>query len=92
MLNEYQIALRQLIERAQRRGKAHDLRFYQVQEDEISDPSLISFRLYQSRAYITEVKVACGISYAHELIPVQAFYFPTLRDILSLRKKYGVNG
>ncbi|RLL19000.1 hypothetical protein [Acinetobacter chengduensis] len=91
MLNEYQIALRQLIERAQRRGKAHDLRFYQVQDDEVHDPSLISYRLYKSRMYVTEVKVACGISYAHELIPVRAYYFPTLRDILALRQKHGVD-
>lgn len=90
MLNEYQIALRQLIELARRRGKAHNLRFYQVQEDEVADPALISYRLYQSDVYVVEVKIACGISYAHELIPVQAFYFPTLQDILRLRLKYEV--
>lgn len=90
MLNEYQIALRQLIELAQRRGKSYQMRYYQVQADEVADPSLVSFRLYQSRAYVTEVKVACGVTYAHELLPMKAFYFPTLQDILRLRKKYEV--
>lgn len=90
MLNEYQIALRQLIELAQRRGKAYQMRQYQIQEDEVADPSLVSLRLYQSRVYVTEVKIACGVTYAHEFLPVKAFYFPTLQDILSLRKKYEV--
>lgn len=90
MLNEYHIALRQLIELAQRRGKAHNLRYYQVQADELADPSLVSFRLYNSRNYVNEVKLACGVSYAHELLPMKAFYFPTLQDIRALRKKYEV--
>lgn len=90
MLNEYQNALRQLIERATRRGTAYNLRLYQIQSDEVADPSLVSFRLYGTRRYITEVKVACGLSYAHELIPEKSFYFPTLQDILSLQKKHGI--
>ncbi len=90
MLNEYLIALRQLIELAQRRGKAHNLRYYQVQADEVGDPSLVSHRLYNSPNYVNEIKLACGVSYAHELLPLKAFYFPTLQDIRLLRKKYGV--
>ncbi|MGK7251020.1 hypothetical protein ACSNOU_18370 [Acinetobacter oleivorans] len=91
LLNEYQIALRQLIERVQRRGKAYNLRYYQIQADEVSDPGLVSFRLYQTWKFIDEVKIACGVSYAHEILPLRAFYFPTYQDILRLRKKYGVN-
>lgn len=90
MINEYQNALRQLIERSIRRGAAYNLRHYQIQADEVADPSLVSFRLYGTRRYMTEVKVACGLSYAHELLPLKSFYFPTLRDILVLQKKYGI--
>jgi hypothetical protein len=90
MLNEYQNALRRLIELAQRKGRSGSLRMYQIQEDEIADPSLVSFRLYGSREYVTEVKIACGISYMHELLPLRAFYFPSLRDILQLRKTHEV--
>jgi hypothetical protein len=90
LLNEYQIALRQLIERVQRRGKSYNLRYYQIQADEVANPGLVSFRLYQSWKYVDEVKIACGVSYAHELLPLKAFYFPTYLDILQLRKKYEV--
>lgn len=90
MMNEYLIALRQLIELAQRRGQAYNLRHYQIQTDEVTDPSLVSFRLYNSRKYVKEVLLACGVSYAHELLPLEAFYFPTLQDIRTLRKKHEV--
>lgn len=90
MMNEYLIALRQLIELAQRRGQAYSLRYYQIQADEVADPSLVSFRLYNNRKYIKEVLLSCGVSYAHEMLPLEAFYFPTLQDIRALRKKYEV--
>lgn len=90
MQNEYRIALRKLLETSIRRGQQYNLRHYQIQVDEVNDPSLVSLRLYDTRKYIDVVLVACGLSYAHELIPVQAFYFPTMQNILQLQKKHGV--
>lgn len=91
MQNEYRIAIRKLLETSARRGQQYNLRHYQVQIDEVNDPSLVSLRLYGTRKYTDVVLVACGLSYAHELLPVQAFYFPTMQDILQLQKKHEVS-
>ncbi|MCK4090671.1 hypothetical protein [Acinetobacter radioresistens] len=90
MQNEYRIAIRKLLETSKRRGQQYNLRHYQIQTDELNDPSLVSLRLYGSRKYVDVVLVACGLSYAHELLPLQAFYFPTLQNILQLQKKHEV--
>lgn len=90
MQNEYRIAIRKLLETSKRRGQQYNLRYYQIQTDELNDPSLVSLRLYGTRNYSDVVLVACGMSYAHELLPLRAFYFPTMQNLLQLQKKYGV--
>lgn len=87
MQNEYRVAIRKLLETSIRRGQQYNLRRYQIQVDEVNDPSLVSLRLYGTRKYSDVVLVACnGLSYAHELIPVQAFYFSHERYFAAAEK------
>lgn len=91
MLNEYHNAIRAHIDLIKRRGKQHELRHYQVQEDETGDASLVSYRVYGSRDYADVIRVACGVSYVHEMLPVKAIYLPTLASIRAIKKRYGVD-
>jgi len=90
MLNEYHNAIRQTIDLAKRRGKSDQLYFYQVNEDEIHDAPLVSPRVYGARIYADVVRVACGVSYVSQPLPIRAIYLPVIGDILKLKKKYGV--
>jgi hypothetical protein len=90
-LNEYHNDIRRLIDKYKvRHGYGGRLFRYQVGEDEIYDPSLISQRMYQTRAHADIVQMCSGVSFAHKPIKVQIIILPTLQQIMTLQKKHGV--
>ena len=91
MRNEFYIALRRHIEvNAKRTGYGGSLTAYEVREDEANDPSLVSQRLYGTRRHGDIIRLACGVSFAHEQLPQKVFLFPSLNAIVQLQKRYGV--
>lgn len=90
MINEYHNAVRKLLDLLKKRGNASQLILYCIGEDEVHDPTLVSFRVYGTRDFSPIVLLACGLSHAHELLPTGNVYLPTLQHIQYMRKKYGV--
>ncbi len=92
MRNEFYNAIRRHIEMsANKTGFGGSLVAYQIGEDEIYDASLVSLRLYKTRVHSDVVRLACGVSFAHEPLPQQIVLMPSLNAIVKLQKKYGVS-
>ncbi|OTG87930.1 hypothetical protein B9T34_16300 [Acinetobacter sp. ANC 3813] len=91
MRNEFYIAIRRHIEvNAKRTGYGGSLTAYEIGEDEINDPSLVSQRLYGTRQHSDIVRLSCGTSFTHEPLPQKVFLFPSLNAIIQLQKRYEV--
>lgn len=91
MRNEFYNAIRRHIENsANKTGFGGSLTAYQIGEDEIYDASLVSLRVYQTRVHSDIVRLACGVSFAHEPLPQKLVLLPSLNAIVKLSKKYGV--
>lgn len=91
-LNEYHNDIRRLINKNKKRhGYGAVLFVYQVGRDEIYDASLVSQRAYKSRNHGDIVRIASGVSFAHESLPIQRIFLPNLAQIIALQKKHGVN-
>lgn len=92
MRNEFYNAIRRHIEaNAKRTGYGGSLIAYQVGEDEIYDASLVSLRAYRTRLHSDVVRLACGVSFAHEPLPQKLVLLPSLNAIVQLQKKYEVS-
>ncbi|WP_111857851.1 hypothetical protein [Acinetobacter sp. CFCC 10889] len=90
-LNEYHTDIRRLINKNKKRhGYGGFLFAYQIGRDEIYDPSLISQRVYQTRSHGDVVRIASGVSFAHEPLPQNIIILPKLAQIIALQRKYGV--
>ncbi|MBU3847891.1 MAG: hypothetical protein H9855_13140 [Candidatus Acinetobacter avistercoris] len=91
MRNEFYNALRRHIEiNALRTGYGGSLMPYQIGEDEIYDASLVSLRVYKTRMHSDVVRLACGVSFAHEPLPLKIVLLPSLNAVVTLQKKFGV--
>lgn len=91
MRNEFYNALRRHIEiNASRTGYGGSLMPYQIGEDEIYDASLVSLRVYKTRMHSDVVRLACGVSFAHEPLPLKIVLLPSLNAVVTLQKKFGV--
>jgi len=91
MRNEFYNAIRRHIEiSANKTGFGGSLTAYQIGEDEIHDASLVSLRVYQTRVHSDIVRLACGVSFAHEPLPQKLILLPSLNAIVQISKKYGV--
>ena len=90
MINEYRNAIRDLIERLKRQGDIRNVILWQVQDDEVHDPTLLSLRAFGSRGYADEVLIACGASGIWEALPKQKILLPKPLFIHQVRKKYGI--
>lgn len=92
MRNEFYNAIRRHIEmNANKTGYGGSLINYQIGEDEIYDASLVSLRVYRTRVHSDVVRLACGVSFAHEPLPEKLVLLPSLNAIVQLQKKYEVN-
>lgn len=92
MRNEFYNAIRRHIEmNANKTGYGGSLINYQIGEDEIYDASLVSLRVYKTRVHSDVVRLACGVSFAHEPLPEKLVLLPSLNAIVQLQKKYEVN-
>ena len=90
-LNEYHNDIRRLIDKYKsRHGYGGRLFRYQVGNDELYDPSLISQRMYKTRAQADVVRLVTGVSFAHEALNIKIIILPTLQQIIALQKKHGV--
>ena len=91
MRNEFYNALRRHIEVNEKRtGYGGSLVVHQIGEDEVNDPSLVSLRVYGTRIHSDVVRLACGTSFTHELLPLKPVLLPSLNAVVTLQKKYGV--
>lgn len=92
MRNEFYNAIRRHIEmNASKTGYGGSLIRYEIGEDEIYDASLVSLRAYQTRFHADVVRLACGVSFAHEPLPMGLVLLPSLNAIVQLQKKFEVN-
>lgn len=92
MRNEFYNAIRRHIEmNANKTGYGGSLINYQIGEDEIYDASLVSLRVYKTRVHSDVVRLACGVSFAHEPLPEKLVLLPSLNAIVQLQKKYEVS-
>lgn len=91
MFNDYRNAIRDLIDLLRRRGQSIQYISWQVNVDEVNDPTLLSFRAYGSREYSDVVMVACGTSFIFEQLPETEIILPTLLQIRQLRTLYGLS-
>lgn len=92
MRNEFYNALRRHIEvNASKTGYGGSLIAYQIGEDEVFDASLVSLRAYQTRVHSDVVRLACGVSFAHEPLPMKLVLLPSLKAIVQLQKKFEVS-
>lgn len=88
--NAYRNAIRDLIELLKARGTSNQMIAWQIGEDEINDPTLVSLRAYGSRDHAAVVMVACGTSGIWESLPRAVVIMPQLAQVLQLRRKYGI--
>lgn len=89
MIHEFHIAVRESVEREKKRSLiSKKIVLYQIGEDELLDHGLVSLRLYKTRKYQDVVRVCCGKSFAHEKLPLGMFYFPSVVELLRLKKLY----
>lgn len=89
MINEYHNAIRTYVEQEKHRAILSDgLLLYQTEEDETYDHTLVSQRVYGSRQHHDVVRVCLGLSFPHEPVPQGLFFFPDLKTVLKLRRKY----
>lgn len=87
MIQEFHNALRQLVEMEKKRSLiSKKIVLYQIGEDELLDHGLVSQRLYKTRKYHDVVRVCCGCSFAHEKLPHEMVFFPSLKELLRLKK------
>lgn len=82
-------AVRRFVEQERKRSLiSNKLILWEVGQDESLDHTLLSKRLYGSRKYSDVVAVCCGVSFAFEPIPCRAYYFPTLAELIKIKKVY----
>jgi hypothetical protein len=88
MINEYRNAIRDHINRLIKQGKLNQLIVWDIQHDEAQDPTLLSLRMYGSRAYTDVIQVACGTSGIWEKLPVKRIAVPLIAEVLKFRREY----
>ena len=88
MINEYRNAIRDHINRFIEQGKLNQLIVWDIQYDEAKDPTLLSLRVYGSRAYTDVIQVACGTSDIWEQLPINRIAVPLIADVLRFRREY----
>lgn len=91
MRNEYHNAVRRFINTNTAKANFGARVFqYQIGEDEVHDPSLVSLRAYGTRSHSDIVVLACGNSFSFEPLPLNIIILPDLPVLVSLQKRYGV--
>jgi hypothetical protein len=88
--NAYRNAIRDLIELIKARGTSSQMIAWQIGEDEVNDPTLVSLRAYGSREHADVVMVACGVSGIWEPLPPIIIVMPKLLQVQQLRRQYGL--
>ena len=88
MINEYRNAIRDHINRLIKQGKLNQLIVWDIQHDEAQDLTLLSLRMYGSRAYTDVIQVACGTSGIWEKLPVKRIAVPLIADVLKFRREF----
>ncbi|WP_151765780.1 hypothetical protein [Acinetobacter colistiniresistens] len=89
MIHEFHNAVRKSVELEKKRSTiSKRIVLYTIGEDETLDHGLVSQRLYKTRNYQDVVRICCGISFAHEPLPIEMFYFPSVAELLRLKKLY----
>ena len=92
MINDYQNAIRHLIEKLKKRGLTGQYIRWQINKDEIHDPTLVSLRAYGSREHANVVMVACGTSGIWEALPRIEIILPTMLQITQLQQQFNRDG
>lgn len=89
MIHEFHNAVRQIVEREKKRSAiSKKIILYNIGEDELLDHGLVSLRLYSTRKYHDVVRICCGKSFAHEPLMLGMYFFPSLPELLRLKKQF----
>lgn len=84
-MNEYLIAIRDLITLLKNKGKSGQFLRWNVMPDEVYDATLVSFRAYGSREYSNVVMVAAGTNSIADPLPNDILILPTLMQIRQIQ-------
>lgn len=88
--NEYLNALRHHMAQVLRLGNPSNFIAYQIQEDEVYDPLLLSYRVYGTTTY-SEVVLCCAeVDGVYEPLPLKKIALPPLNVIHMLRRDWGI--
>lgn len=90
-MNEYLNAIRNYCELQRRRGRAGQFVLYQILPDEVSDPTLVSQRVYGVRSNANVVMIAAGTNGIWEELPQQEIILPTPAQLQQIKRLYGVD-
>lgn len=88
MINDYRNAIRDHIRQQKNAGNLARLIIWDVQTDEMTDPTLLSLRAYGSRDHVDAVLVAAGCSGIWEKLEQTRIALPTLVDLIQLARDY----
>lgn len=88
MINDYRNAIRDHINQMKKSGSIGRLIVWDVQTDEVTDPTLLSLRAYGSRDHADAVMVAAGSSGIWEKLEQTRIALPTLVDLIQLARDY----
>lgn len=92
MINDYQNAVRDLIQKLKKRGLPGQYIRWQINKDEVNDPTLVSVRAYGSRDHADVVMVACGTSGIWEELPREEIILPTMLQLIQLQQQFNQVG
>lgn len=90
--NTYRTAILQLIAQLRARGRSGQYILYQVMPDELTDPTLISWRAYATRSYADVVMISAGQSSIDDPVPVGELLLPVGPVVAQLKRLHGVTG
>lgn len=91
MQNAYRNAIRTHIEQMINIGSRQNLIIYRILNDEETDPTLVSLRVYGTPKHADVVMVCAGVSGIWESLPVgQKIGLPTAINVANLRREWNI--
>lgn len=88
MINTYHNAIRDLVATAIRKGKTGTIVRHYVGVDEVYDPTLIAFRVYNNWQDADVIMICAGTNAIWQPLPERVIFLPTPMQLFVLKKKY----
>lgn len=91
MLNSYLNDIRKHIDQIVQIGNISNFHIYDVSLDEVNDPFLLSYRIYNTYKHYDVVLIACGVNGIWEPLPKKRIVLPLISHVLAFRKKWDID-